>query len=125
MFYSMHLLWCIWLKLENRGSACSPDFGCMCCGKNKILLPPFPRLPDDLNAFFKKASIMSPKQKFFFKNIRQFNSGLAMASLQLNCKSSSIQGSCALKFFVQVYRRSGPMFTNKEQVPTFLQKYFI
>ena len=54
-------------KLENRGSACSPDFGCLCCGKNKILLPTFPCLPDDLNAFFKTTSNMSPKQNSFSK----------------------------------------------------------
>ena len=47
-----------------------------------------------------------------------------MASLQLNCKSSSIHGPCALKIFGQVYRRSGPMLTKEEEVPTCLQTYF-
>ena len=66
---------------------------------------------------------MPPKQKFFFKNIRQLNSGLAMASLQMKCTSSSICGPCALKFFGQVHRRSGPILT-KEEVPTCLKTYF-
>ena len=47
-----------------------------------------------------------------------------MASLQLNCKSSSIHGPCALKIFGQVYRRSGPMLTKEEEVQTCLQTYF-
>ena len=68
---------------------------------------------------------MLPKQKFFFKNMQQFDSGLAMASLQLICKSSSIQGLCALKIYGQVYRRSGPMLTKEEEVPTCLQTSFL
>ena len=59
-------------KLENKGSSNSPDFGHLCCEKNKILLPPFPCLPDGLSAFFEISSIISPK-KFFLKNIRKFN----------------------------------------------------
>ena len=70
-------------KLENKGSVCNPRFGRLCCQKNRILLPPFQRLPDGLKAFFETTSIMLPK-KFFLKNIRQFDLGLAMASLQLN-----------------------------------------
>ena len=46
-----------------------------------------------------------------------------MASLQINCKSSSIRGPCALKIFGQVYRRSGTMLTKEEEVPTCLQTY--
>ena len=111
-------------KLENRGSVGTPYFGCLCCGKNKILLPPFSLLPDGINEIFEKSSIMSPKQKLFLKNIRQFNSGLAMASLQLNCNSSSVQGPCDLQIYGQLHRRSGPMLTNKEKVPTCLQTFF-
>ena len=51
-------------RLENRGFACSPDFGRLCCGKNKILLPPFSRLPDDLNAFFEKLQLCRQKNSF-------------------------------------------------------------
>ena len=57
-------------KLENRVSVHSPDFGHLCCGKNKILLPQFPCLPNCLNSFFETTSIMSPKQKFFFQKYR-------------------------------------------------------
>ena len=49
-------------KLENKGSVCNPHFGRLCSGKNKILLPPFPSLPDGLNEFFQTTLIMSPKQ---------------------------------------------------------------
>ena len=103
---------------------CNPHFGRLCCGKNKILLPSFPRLPDELNEFFSKKLNHVTKTKVFLNNIRQFNSGLAMASLQLNCNSSSIHGPCDLKIFGQVYRRSGPMLTKEEEVPTCLQTYF-
>ena len=74
--------------------------------------------------FSKKTSIMSPKQKFFLKNIKQFNSCLSMASLQLKCKLSSIQGPCDLKIYGQLHRRSGKMLTNEEQAPNCLQIYF-
>ena len=52
-------------KLENKGSVYNPHFGCLCCGKNEILLPPFPFLPDGLNEIFQTTLIMSPKQKNF------------------------------------------------------------
>ena len=54
-------------KLENKGSACSPDFGRLCCGKIRVLLPPFPRLPDDLNAFLKQLQLCYQKKILFQK----------------------------------------------------------
>ena len=64
------------------------------------------------------------EETYFQKNIRKFNSGMAMASLTVNDATINRGGPGAFKILGQMYRRMGPMLNNEDRQPSCLQVYF-
>ena len=64
-------------KSENKESSTHPHLGNLFCFQGKINIPHFPEFPPTLNALLTENNQNSVK---FRKNIRRFNSRLAMAS---------------------------------------------
>jgi len=98
--------------------------GRLCCNQGKIILPTPPPFPIELYTYF---TGQSSKHRLFRKRIRYFNSGMAMASLQLNDATVYKYGPAAFKIHGQLYKRLGPMhpsaFYDNGQ-PKCLQIYF-
>ena len=72
-------------KGENKGSNLSDiHFGDLCCSKKRIMLDMFPDHPEALHHLF---SSIHPMAMYFRKNIRFFNCGMTMASVQVSEKT--------------------------------------
>ena len=107
---------------ENRGTLKTPHFGMLCCNENKLRLPFFPELPIALKNLFTDDSLES---KHFRNNIRKFNAGMAMASLQVNYAKTPHGGPSAFKIYGQLHRRLGSMLSPQNcKSPNCLQMYF-
>eukprot|EP00957_Ditylum_brightwellii_P100865 7687534-Ditylum_brightwellii.AAC.1 len=85
---------------ENRGTEEQPHFGVQCCNKGKVQLNPFPNLPNGLYSFLTGNDSIS---KYFQKNIRMLNSGMAMTSFQIDDKTIHHGPPGAYKIQGQVY----------------------
>ena len=109
-------------KSENKGTQREPHFGKLCCNKGQIMLAPIPSFPEPLMQLLNGTT---DEDKHFQKNIRKFNSGMAMASLQMNNKTVTTGGPGAFKIQGLLHRRIGPMLAQEGQPPSFLQIYFL
>ncbi|KAL7547623.1 hypothetical protein ACHAWF_010910 [Thalassiosira exigua] len=58
-----------------------PHFGILCCNSGKIILDQYPLPPQLLLELF---TASTPLGVYFQKNIRMFNAGVVMASVQVN-----------------------------------------
>ena len=94
-------------KAENKGKQTEPHFGQLCCNKGKIMLDPIPTFPPPLMQLLNGTT---DEDKHFQKNIRKFNAGMAMASLQVNDRTVTSGGPGAFKIQGLLCRRVGPMF---------------
>ena len=113
-------------KDENKGTLRTPHFGKMCCNNNKIELPLFPALPPTLHRLFTDTTANSIA-RYFQDNMRKFNAGMAMASLQVN--DATVRGRCqpgCFKVWGQLHRRIGPLLPsqNSSQPTNCMQTYF-
>ncbi len=98
--------------------------GRLCCNQGQISLSTPPPFPIQLYSYF---TGQSSKHKHFRKRIRYFNSGMAMASLQLNDATVYKNGPAAFKIHGQLYKRLGPMHASNfydSGHPKCLQIYF-
>ena len=80
-------------------------FGQLCCCSGKISLPHFPNPLTRLNDLIHGRNADSA---FFLKNIRKFNSGMAMATLQMN-EINPANGASMICIQGEVVRRVGPV----------------
>ena len=93
-------------KSENKGSSTHPHLGKLCYLQGKINLPHFPELPPTLNALLTENNHDSVK---FRKNIRKFNSGMAMASHIVDERTIRTGAPGAYTTKGMVYHKLGPM----------------
>ena len=109
-------------KGENKGTQNRPHFGERCCSKGCKRLQRFPDLPEVFMNLFTQDD---PQAKYFRKNIRFFNSGMAMASVQVTDATVKKFGPVAFKVSGQMFRRVGPMLQQEGSVsPACMQTYF-
>ena len=97
-------------KSENKGTQREPHFGELCCNKGQIMLAPIPSFPEPLMQLLNGTT---DEDKHFQKNIRKFNSGMAMTSLQMNNRTVTTGGPGAFKIQGLLYRRIGPMLAQE------------
>ena len=109
----------MWLGEKTGGSSAQPKFG-ICCMSGKVEIPRIPDPPDSLLRMFTSNENIA---KHFRKNIRKFNSGMAMASMKTT--DATIAGGLA-SYRIQgvVYRMIGPPRNATNQQPACLQTYF-
>ena len=79
-------------------------FRLMCCNQGKSILDPFPDLPDNLHALFIGDTV---EAKYFRRNIRFFNCGMSMGSVQVNDATVRWGGPAAWKVYGHLHRRLG------------------
>ena len=113
---------------ENQGSSSKPHLGSMCCRNNKINVP----VANDFNLdpYIKHLLTSDSKEaKYFQRNSRMFNSGMAMASVATekggwgrNRGKSGMYS--AVRVSGQLVRRIGPMLPRNGVKPKFMQTYF-
>ena len=117
--YNLECMYCggIGFKSENRGPDKKPYFGILCCNKGKIDLPLYPPLPPYLRHLVTSNDADSI---YFRRHSRKFNSGLSMASLQVQDKTVQ-RGPAAFKVCGQVHRRVGPLLPSDGETATCLQ----
>ena len=102
-----------------RGS--QPNFGKLCCHGGKVNLILFPQPPDSLKNLIDGTDDDS---SFFLKNIRKFNSGMAMASFQFT--DTTVGGNKSMiRIQGQVYHCVGPMRNAAVNSTNFIQTYFL
>ena len=109
----------MWLGEKTGGNSTQPQFG-ICCLSGKIIIPAVPNPPDILMGIYTDNDVQS---KHFWKNIRKFNSGMAMASMKTN--DATLAGGLA-SYRIQgvVYRMIGPPRSSVDHTPACLQTYF-
>ncbi|KAL7542017.1 hypothetical protein ACHAXR_012464, partial [Thalassiosira sp. AJA248-18] len=93
-------------KDENKGTARTPHYGTLCCNRGTVIFPIHQPVPERLFALYTGDSA---EAKHFQKNIRFYNAGMAMASLQVNDSSVRTGGPSAFKVYGQMHRRIGSM----------------
>jgi hypothetical protein len=108
-------------KSENKGTRTKPHLGKLCCNQGKIKLPFYCQLPPDLR---KLMTSDDPRSKYFRKHIRKFNSGMAMASLQVEDRTVNHGGPSAFTISGQMVRRIGPLLASEHETPKCLQIYY-
>ena len=87
---------------ENEKTNQVPHFGKLCCNQGKCILDDFPDLPDDLMALYTE---QTPRAKYFWTNIRYFNFGMSMGSVQVNEATVRQGGPAAWKVYEHLHRR--------------------
>ena len=109
----------MWLGERTGGSSTQPQFG-ICCLSGKIIIP---AVPDPLAILMGLNTNNDVQSKQFRKNIRKFNSGMAMASMKTN--DATLAGGLA-SYRIQgvVYRMIGPPRNSDDQQPACLQTHF-
>ena len=108
-------------KSENQGTLSRPYFGILCCKKGETLLEPFPEPPIALLNLLQNQDVLS---KHCRKNIRKFNSNLAMASIEYTDATVRQGPPGAFKIQGVMYRKLGPLLHHANRPPRCLQVYF-
>ena len=108
-------------KSERKGTIARPHLGSLCCNAGKKVLPTF-ESPIDLR-LRSLYTANDPKSKYFRKNARKFNSGMAMASMRGKDVSLGLNGVSAYKIQGQLTRFVGPLIPLPHMAPKFLQIY--
>ena len=115
-YYCRALGW----RMENRGTSAKPHFGVLCCNTGRAILEHTPEPPQ----FFKDLYMSQlPRNKYFRANARKFNSGMAMASLQIE-RDRTPNPPSALRIQGTLMRRIGPLMSDGRFPPSCLQTYF-
>lgn len=106
---------------ELKGTRLQPHFGRLCCRNNSFHLPLFPGLPQSLHDLYFGET---REAKYFQRNIRKFNSSMAMASCQVNDATVHRGVPGAFKIYGQLHRRIGSITNHSSSTPKCLQVYF-
>ena len=92
-----------------------------CCSSGKISLPINREPPELINALFTN---MHPSSQEFLKNIRQYNSSLALASATANVQMTATPGVYCYRIHGQIYHATSFLYPENE-APRFSQVYIL
>ena len=108
---------------ERKGTRINSHFGQLCCNGGKSKFHNYPFLPSDLIDLYLGTDA---RAKYFRRNIRYFNSGMAMASLKAeNDKTVRQNGPGIYRISDVLYRRVGAITAYEGCTnPKFVQTYF-
>ena len=98
-----------------------PQFS-MCCLKGRVVLPPYPRLPQYLHDMYHKHDRFS---KFYLENIRSFNSMFAFTSMGGKVAKEMNNGRAPPMFVLngENHHRIGSLLPLPGNQPKFAQLY--
>jgi hypothetical protein len=97
-------------------------FGQLCCCGGKIMLPYFPGPPNTLQNLL-NTNGNDPDSRYVLQHMREFNSGMSMATIQM--KHHRPDGQSMIRIQSQVVRRVGAITTSDMNNSRFIQTYWL